>query len=264
MDRKKNLLSIGEISLLTGASIKSLRYYERIRVLEPDFVDPYSSYRYYAHEQVYLIGIIMLWIELDIPLKDLKRYIDENKTIDFSALLAYGKEVAEKKLKVLRKGLQYIEDVQQKIALSQKYHQGPQVYSREIPEKFFAVMPYEKSFENRDMVEVHKILLDLYPGDDPDEPYSLLEYGYMCEHTPLGVSRYVIMELPERKAKPNVKVIPAGVYFCTQSEESQIEQARQIFRKQLGGADSFLAIETEAFSGKFKVNKPVNELRVLR
>jgi len=261
MSRKSKLLSIGEISRFTGASIKSLRYYEKIKILEPAFVDPCSSYRYYSFDQVYLIYVIMFCIEMDIPLKELTSYIDKNETIDYSALLTYGKTIAEKKLRTLKRGLRFIEDAGQAIALTEKYHNGQQIYTREIPEKLFCVMPYGQSFEEADLYEVSKPFLELeYSGDDS---YELLEYGYICEHSPQGIQRYVFMELPGHKEQGTTMRIPAGTYFCRQSEESHIEQAPRIFNEHLNAADSFLVIETEILAGKYKVNKPVNELRFI-
>ena len=261
MGRKNKLLSIGEVSRFTGASIKSLRYYEKIKILEPAFVDPFSGYRYYSFDQINLIGIIMFCIELDIPLKELTGYIDKNETIDSSALLAHGKEIAEKRLKTLQKGLRFIESVERQITFVEKHRHGGQIYSREIPEKFFCVMPHKQVFESVDTFEVFKPLLDLEAGQE--DPYELLEYGYMCEYSPSGIQRFVFMELPKSAAKPAVKIIPAGTYLCVQSETSKIEKTPEIFSEYLKGRNSFLAIETEVFAGKYKVNKPINELRFI-
>jgi len=261
MSRKSNLFSIGEISRFTGASIKSLRYYEELKILKPAFVDPYSSYRYYSFEQCYLVYIIMFCIELDFPLKELCKYIDNNEAIDLSALLAHGKEIAQKKLNRLQKGLEFIEDLESKIALAEKYHQGNEIYSREVPEKIFHVMPFEQSFGNVDIFELAKPFLDIeYSKEDL---YDLTEYGYMCEHSPAGIQRYAFMEIPKHLGKESTKIIPAGSYFCVQNEASQIEQAPHFFRKHLKGKTSFLAIETEIFIGKYKIYKPINELRLI-
>jgi len=40
MGGKKGLLSIGEVSRITGASVRSLRYYEKINILKPAHTDP--------------------------------------------------------------------------------------------------------------------------------------------------------------------------------------------------------------------------------
>ena len=261
MSRKNKLFSIGEISKYTGVSIKSLRYYEEQKILKPAFIDPYSGYRYYSFEQSYLISIIMFCIELNIPLKELGGYIDREEAIDLSALLAHGKKKAQKKLKALQKGIDFIENIEQQIALIEKYHQGRELYSREIPEKIFYARPCEQSFEGADIFELFKPFLDL--GYSEEDFYEFTEYGYMCEHSPSGIKRYAFIELPKHIKKENTQIIPAGTWLCRQSETSQIEQAPQIFRKHLKDKNSFLVIETEVFIGKYKIYKPINELRVI-
>ncbi|MCL2410398.1 MAG: MerR family transcriptional regulator [Treponema sp.] len=259
MSRKNKLFSIGEIAKFTGASIKSLRYYEELKILKPAFVDGGSGYRYYSFDQIYLIDLIMFCIELDIPLKELTGYIDKNGTLDYSSLLADGKSIAEKKLKTIQRGLEFIENTQEKIALAEKYNQELGFYTREIQEKYFYVIPCEQP-EYTDLFELAKPFLDLEYNEDD---FHDREFGYMCEYSPSGIQRYAFMEIPNYKEKANCKIIPSGVYFCRQNEESQIEQTPQIFSKQLEGKKHFLSIETEIFTSKYKINKPINELRVI-
>jgi len=277
MGRKNKLFSIGEISKYTGASIKSLRYYEEIKILKPAFIDPYSSYRFYSFDQIYLIDLIMFCIELDIPLKELAKYIDENETLDYSSLLAYGKKIAKKKMRTLQRGIEFIERVEQRITLAEKNQKAKKIYRQEIPEKSFYVIPYEKPLKGADLFELAKPFFEMEYGENVS--YEFIEYGYMCEYSPSDIQRYAFMELPKinsdeilpvslRGINPVPKIIPGGTYFCTQSETSQLEEAPQIFHKQLKGKTSkdrisFLAIETDILVSKYKVNKPLHELRVI-
>jgi DNA-binding transcriptional MerR regulator len=261
LNRPNKLLSIGEISKFTGAGIKALRYYERINILKPAFVDPDSGYRYYSFNQTYLVALIMFCNELDIPLKELTGFIDEQGTINFQAFLSHGKEVAGKKMKALEKGLRFIDFIQQKIALQDEYPLE-QIYTRMVSEKCFYLIPFGKSFENVDMCEVNKLFLDT-PYDEYDD-YEMLEYGFLCEYLPSGVNRFVFFEVPHNKLNPNYKTISAGCYFCMQSDDSKIEKAASVFNDYLAGLESFIAIETEVFSGKVNTNKPINELRVMK
>ena len=97
--------------------------------------------------------------------------------------------------------------------------------------------------------------------NEVNDDYGLLEYGFLCRHSPSGTEDHVFAEVPESFG--NAKIFPGGKYFCIQSEESQLENAAEIFREQLTG-NSFLAIETDIYTGRFKINKPVNELRVIQ
>ena len=145
MARENNLLSIGDISKYTRISKYSLRYYERIGLLKPYFIEPDSGYRYYTFDQVYLIEVISLCIELDIPLKELTRFIDTEGTIDYSGLLGYGNEIAEQKLSTLQKSVRFIGDIKKKIALTETYPQDGELYTREIQKKYYCVATCKKS-----------------------------------------------------------------------------------------------------------------------
>jgi len=259
MAKQNKLLSIGDISKLTGASIKALRYYDRIKLLKPAYIDSSSKYRYYTFDQMYLVNIITFCVELDIPLKELTKFIDDNKIIDASALLAYGKEIAEKKMRKFQQGLRIVEQAEQQIAASKKHCIG-EIYSAEIPEKFFYVVPLEQSFDKLDWAEMINSFLSLGYNDDDYEDFT--ESGLLCEYSPAGIKRYVFIELPKGKPRGEYKTIPGGTYFCVHNSESQIENASQIFEKHIKG--SFLAIETEIFTEKYEVNKPISELRVIR
>jgi len=269
MERRNNFLSIGEVAKYTRVGVDSLLYYERIKLLKPAFVDPYSSYRYYSFDQIYLVEIIRQCVDLDIPLKELTRFIDENETFDYFGLLEYGKKIAQSKLESLQKSLKFINEFQNRIVLNEKYQQGDKIYSREIPKKYFYVTPCKNSFRNSKPFEVVKSSLDLYHFEDNYDNllYSyLLEYGFLCLYSSFESKYFMFVELPEHIAvtvPKNIMEIPAGVYLCTQSVESQLESTASIFEEHLNVEDSFLAIEIETFTGRYKINTPVNELRVI-
>ena len=260
MSRKNKLLSIGDISKFTGASHRSLRYYEQIGLLAPQFIDPDSSYRYYSFDQVYLVDIIQFCIELDVPLKVLKEYIDAKGTVDTVALLSYARQAAVERQKRLEIGLRFIDSMEQEIALAEQYQNG-QIYTREIAEQAFCVMPCGQPYAEIDPQEATKTFWGLAYSMNTEEPSW--KFGLLSESTPQGISRYVFMELQRCTEAANVKTIPAGIYFCKQSDASMIEQAADIFQEQLQGNPSFLAIETEIFAGKHQISKPINELRVI-
>ena len=50
MDRK-GLFSIGEVSKLFHISVSSLRHYENVGLLHPEYISADTGYRYYGTEQ---------------------------------------------------------------------------------------------------------------------------------------------------------------------------------------------------------------------
>ena len=46
-ERQENLYSIGEAAEILGISVQTLRYYDKIKLLEPAYINPNTGYRYY-------------------------------------------------------------------------------------------------------------------------------------------------------------------------------------------------------------------------
>jgi len=251
MNRKNGLISIGELSKLTGASVRSLRYYEKLNLLIPTHIDEFSRYRYYSLDQAYHVEIIMFCVELDIPLKELMKFTTPDDILDFRAFLTQAKEIAEEKLKKTRKGLLLIRDLEQKMDLAEQ-NELEEIYERKFPQKYFYVKLCGDSLQKDSLIDLFVFFEHIGDINDTNE------YGYMCEQSENGVLYYAFVEVSKQKAN---KIIPAGKYFCRQSDNSQIEKTCELFGEYFTG--SYLAIETEIFIGKHKISKPLSEVRVL-
>lgn len=263
MDKKK-LLTISEMSKLTEASAFSLRYYERIKILKPAFTDPKSGYRYYSFEQVFLVKLIMICVEMDIPLKSLAQFTNETGTIDYRSLLAFGKQIAEDKLQSIQRKLRFVDDMEQKITLASRHRRARQIYSREIPEKLFHVIPYNRPFDEPNPLDVIRMFID-FDYSETNYTGELVEYGLMCRYSPSGIMRYVFVEVEvqKRDITVDISVIPSGKYFCVQNSSISIEKTPKIFAGRLKGVSSYLAIETAFYMNNYKVDSPISELRVI-
>lgn len=55
------MLRIGEFSKLAKTTIKALRYYDKVGLLKPAFVDSSTSYRYYTDEQLETMRLILAY-----------------------------------------------------------------------------------------------------------------------------------------------------------------------------------------------------------
>jgi len=261
--KRNNFLPIGEVAKLTGASIISLRYYEKIKILKPAHIDMDSGYRYYAFEQIFHIQVIKVCVELGIPLKELLQFADDTGVIDYLSLLAYGKKIANSKLQRIHRGMRFIDTMEQKITLAEKYQQEQKIYARDIDEKIFYVIPYDKPFDSANPLEMVKSFLGFKYGDS-DYAGELVEFGLMCVFSPNKVERYAFVELEECNDTADIRLIPAGSYLCTQNEVISIEETPKIFADKLIGTASYMAIETIFIASKYEVGKPISELRVLK
>ncbi|MCU9807139.1 MerR family transcriptional regulator [Paraclostridium sp. AKS46] len=54
----KNLYSIGEVSKIKKVTVKALRYYHKVGILIPKYIDDNTGYRYYSIDQFIHIDVI--------------------------------------------------------------------------------------------------------------------------------------------------------------------------------------------------------------
>ena len=57
---------IGDVSEAKGFSVQTLRYYDKIGLVKPKYVDPETNYRYYSSTQFYKLEIIKYLKNLDV------------------------------------------------------------------------------------------------------------------------------------------------------------------------------------------------------
>lgn len=69
------LLTIGEFSKMTYLSVKALRHYHDVGLLEPALIDPVTGYRRYAPSQVATAQAIRRFRDLDMPIDDVRRVL---------------------------------------------------------------------------------------------------------------------------------------------------------------------------------------------
>jgi DNA-binding transcriptional MerR regulator len=65
-------LSIGDFARASHLSVKTLRYYHRVGVLEPADVDPVTGYRRYETDQIPVAQVIRRFRALEMPLEDIQ------------------------------------------------------------------------------------------------------------------------------------------------------------------------------------------------
>ena len=80
-------MAIGDFSRATHFSVKSLRHYHRIGLLEPAEVDTDTGYRYYAARQIPTAQIIRRFRALDMPLDEIEAVINAADVADRDRLI---------------------------------------------------------------------------------------------------------------------------------------------------------------------------------
>ncbi len=139
---KDKLLSIGEVSKLKGVGIKSLRYYERIGIFSPAYINPDTGYRYYSMTQMMELDVIITCIELGIPLKELGTYRKPSGALDLEAMLERGHDSARRRMREAQALLLQTETYLNEIHEQRQLHSGQhEAESRHRTESLALAMP---------------------------------------------------------------------------------------------------------------------------
>lgn len=72
---ERKMMIVNEVSRLTGVSIRTLQYYDKIGLLPPAGYTE-AGYRLYDDETLRKLQIILLFKELEFPLKEIRRIIE--------------------------------------------------------------------------------------------------------------------------------------------------------------------------------------------
>src|SRR5260370_42591869 len=95
-------LTIGDFSLMTHLSIKTLRHYHQDGLLEPAEVDASTGYRYYCVEQIPTAQIIQRFRDLNMPVDEVKAVLAAADLDTRNALIAAHRRRLEDELEQTR------------------------------------------------------------------------------------------------------------------------------------------------------------------
>lgn len=87
MNKKlQNYFTTGEFAELCGVKKQTLFHYDEIGLFSPAFIKD-NGYRYYSYRQLYTFSMIVTLKELNMPLKEIKTYLDTRSPEAYLKLL---------------------------------------------------------------------------------------------------------------------------------------------------------------------------------
>ena len=87
--------TVKEVSMITGVSIRTLRYYDEIGLLKPTELTE-TGYRFYDNKALEKLQKILFFREFEIPLIDIKKIMD-TPNYDKEQILITQKALLEQK-----------------------------------------------------------------------------------------------------------------------------------------------------------------------
>lgn len=128
----KELFSIGEVAKLKGLTIKALRYYDKIGLLKPSYVNPETKYRYYHIDQLLEIEFISMFKKAGVDVCELMDLFTEDNAVQIEHFSEAHMEIALKKIKELENSILLFRELSKKISSDRKLPENEETYIKRL------------------------------------------------------------------------------------------------------------------------------------
>ena len=213
---EEKMMTVHEVSKLSGVSIRTLQYYDSIGLLKPsDYTE--SGYRLYDDAALERLQMILLFRELEFPLKDIGKIIDspqfdKRKALEQQIeLLTLKKEHIENLLNLAR-GIKEIgvNNIMDFTAFDTKKIDEYAAQAKESWGDTDAYKEYEKKSEGRTAEDNANIVKDMM--------MIFTEFGGMKEQDPAS-------DMVQKQVKKLQDFITDKLYNCTKEILSGLGKA---------------------------------------
>ncbi|MDE6905084.1 MAG: MerR family transcriptional regulator, partial [Lachnospiraceae bacterium] len=201
----KKLMSVHEVAKLTGITARTLHYYDKIGLLKPTKVTE-AGYRRYDDTALSRLQNILLFRELEFPLKEIKAILD-SPNFDPSEVIAQQIELLELQYKHIGKLITLTREIQKKGAKVMNFDifdkSEIEKFQEEVKEKWGNTKAYQE-YKQKDIA---------LNGDN----YSKSSNELMTIFSELGELKHLTPNSDEVQKKISAlqKYITDNYYVCT-------------------------------------------------
>ncbi|MCH1982545.1 MerR family transcriptional regulator [Ruminococcus sp. OA3] len=211
--KSNRFLTAGEFAKITGTTKHTLFHYDKIGLLPPDHRTD-NGYRYYSPEQLETFDVICTLRELDMPLAEIRQYLQHKSPELFMKLLEQEEELISRKMKQLKQTRALLRKKSVQLAsYLERRPEDPELL--EFPEQYY-ISSYSKLTDSTMMASAIGSLYEHCASMDDKSPYSV---GYLQYQSVLSQGTYtdyhtiyLLFDNPPKRLRHTVK--PAGTYLC--------------------------------------------------
>lgn len=225
-------MSITELAKLRQVTSETLRYYDRIGLITPDYVDPQTRYRYYSIRQYEKLGTIKELRQLGMSIHDITDYFSGRNLRKSHQLLLHQLELLEEEIRkqqllseILRRKLHFLSEITPPPPVDKVFCRAfPQRYMITFGEPAGGSREHAFAFTRleRYLDEVAPILASDRIGVYAD--WHLLEPS--DDYIPAVPMIFVERDAIESEHK---RTIPPGDYLCMNYRRGELERYHPSF-----------------------------------
>ncbi|MGE5627072.1 MAG: MerR family transcriptional regulator [Solirubrobacterales bacterium] len=213
----KELYSIGETAKLLGVSIQTLRYYDKVGLLEPVHINNETGYRYYSFNQFHYIDRIKYLQHFGLTLEEIKIIISSGSV---DKLLPFLENQKQKFILEQKKIMETIKDIDWYMHYftymdNNKYTGTP--YKIKLEKRYAISVP---CFHDEELASMEIRLAGAKSRKELKELSFLRQYGYLMDYDLLVNQKFCPNQyFIYLKEKPDFETeflleLPEGEYLC--------------------------------------------------
>ena len=201
----KKYMSVHEVAELTGITARTLHYYDEIGLLKPTKVTE-AGYRMYDDTALSRLQSILLFRELEFPLKEIKAILD-SPNFDQSEVISQQIKLLELQYKHIGELITFTREIQKKGVVSMRFDvfdkREIEKYEAEVKAKWGNTEAYQE-YNQKDIAQ-------------NGGSYSKIAKGLLTMFSELGELKHLTPNTDEvqKKISELQKFITNNYYVCT-------------------------------------------------
>ena len=246
---------IGEFARIAGVSIDTLRYYDKIGLLTPEYVDPKSKYRYYTHSQLVKLDIIKLFRKLDMPIETIDNLFSQADPGVFKADMNRLTGIVSEKIKEYTEIEKTIHSLMRQTDEAQEVLSETGFYERGIGRRTIALSKPLRTAdpENMESVQTFNRLVDALRSKDLPFYYC---GGYLYQTEAGGTlkpSLFEVVDAGTSFSDLETVTVEAGRFFCMHyaADDKQSSISRYYEELRARGYPSGFVLDVYLIDGTF-------------
>ncbi len=266
MIKIKKVFSIGEVSKIKDITIKALRYYHKVGILVPKYIDENNGYRYYTIDQFIHIDIIKGCRELGTSIAELQEIFKECDTDKLMEFLQLKKQEAEANIYKLKNIIKNIDLLSSSVKQSKEIVKNNAIAIEDLKERVVVVARCKEAGSLGELMyysDLDKIINDknLDTSMDRGIIYKLNSDGQI-------EPSYVfngIEDIYKVEDKSYIKILPKGKYLTLIYNKDNIDEKRKEIINYIkeNKLEFKTIIETEIFNDIFNTDDYNCQIQIL-
>lgn len=230
----KEKYTIGETAELLGVTAQTLRYYDKIGLLHPEYIDDNNNYRYYSYAQFHYIDKIKYLQKFGLSLDEIKIILQDRNIENLLQYLKTKKKEKEDEIENLKSQIKDIDWYIDYFIYIDKDKITNNVYKRFLPKRYIIKTPVNA---NEELANMEVKLAEVKSRKEYNELHFHRQYGYKLDFDSLSKKIFAPYEyFVFLNEKPTInsslyEELPEGEYICFKTQILNENWETEILKK---------------------------------